>query len=224
MVAALLALGASPPGDEVDAETALVEGNRRFREGDLEGALQAYAAGYAGSGANPVLAYNLGVAAHRLDRLPEAVLWYRRAQSFMRRDPWLQDNLELARSALGAPERPRPAWAGWVDRRLLLLLSGALLAWSLPFLASHAGRRRWLIALVAVLSLLSFTAGLLFGRIGPRAAVLLADCPGPGAGSGLPAGTEVWVRRDGPDWRVLGEPEGPVCPDETMALVETGPP
>lgn len=218
---------AAPPGGEVtDPETALIEGNRRFREGDLEGAMRAYAAGY-GDGADPVLAYNLGVTAHRLGRLPEAVLWYRRAEAALgtpaNDDLWLRDNLELARSSLGAPERERPAWARWVERRQSLLLLGIVLAWSLPLLATRPERERWLsalIALVAVLAFLAFTAGVFLGRLGPRAAVLLADCPAAGPGRPLPAGTEVWVSREGERWRVAGEAGGPVCPPESIALVE----
>lgn len=221
--AALLALllpGAVPlacPAAPADGEAALVEGNRRFRDGDYAGAIEAYSSGY-GSGSNPVLAYNLGVAAHRLERLPEAILWYRRAQLSLGADSWLQDNLELARSALGTPERPRPPGARWVERRSLLLIAGTVLAWSVLVLTLRTRHRRWAIALAAALSLLSFAAGTLLGRLGPRAAVLLADCPG-AAGGGLPAGTEVWVREDGQGWRVLGEPEA-VCPVEAVALVD----
>ncbi|HYG61085.1 MAG TPA: tetratricopeptide repeat protein [Thermoanaerobaculia bacterium] len=222
---ALLLLGAVPlpvHGAAADTETALVEGNRRFRDGDYEGAFETYAAGYGSGSSNPVLAYNLGVAAHRLERLPEAILWYRRAQLSLGADPWLQDNLELARSALGTPERPRPPGARWVERRSVFLLAGTVLAWSLLLLAlrspSSRQRRRWPVALAAALSLLFFAAGTLLGRLGPQAAVLLADCPGVADG-GLPSGTEVWVRGDDSGWRVLGEPEA-VCPVEAVALVE----
>src|SRR4029077_5808875 len=145
--------------------------------------MRAYASGYDGGG-DPVLAYNLGVTAHRLGRLPEAVLWYRRAQPAMgplgKDDLWLRDNLELARSSLGAPERESPAWARWLARRRVLFLLGVVLAWSLPLLATRPERERWLsalIALVAVLAFLAFTAGVFLGRLGPGAAVLLADCP-----------------------------------------------
>jgi hypothetical protein len=218
MLLAPAARAAPPP------ETALIEGNRRFRDGDLEGAMRAYAAGY-DSRADPVLAYNLGVTAHHLGRLPEAVLWYRRAEAAMgplgpleNDDLWLRDNLELARSSLGAPERESPIWARWVARRRTLLLLGIVLAWSLPLLATRP--ERWLVALVAVLAFLAFTAGVFVGRLGPRAAVLLADCPAASPGHPLPAGTEVWVSREGEEWRVAGETGGPVCPPETVALIE----
>src|SRR5262245_59538298 len=92
----LLLLGMAAPHPPSDAAAALREGNRRFHAGDLEEAMEAYAAGY--DGADPLLAYNLGTTAHHLDRLPEALLWYRRAiasDSGGAGNPWLRDNLRL---------------------------------------------------------------------------------------------------------------------------------
>ena len=75
----------------------LREGNRLFREGRLEEAREAYAAGYLPDQPHPVLAYNLATTAHRLGQLPEAILWYRRSAAVNPGDPWLQENLAGAR-------------------------------------------------------------------------------------------------------------------------------
>jgi hypothetical protein len=226
---------ASPP----DPETALREGNRLFHEGDFEGAMAAYAAGWERTdGTDPVLAYNLGTTAHHLERLPEALLWYRRAEAARGgADPWLSENLELVRAQLDASntdvvsQRTSGGWGFWMgtlmDRRRQLALLGAVLAWGvLPalFLTRSPRARRAAVAVVAVLAGLPFLGALLVDLLGPRAAVLLRDCPGPGGG--LVAGSEVRVFPE-PDgrWRV---PEGGgdslVCPAEVIGLVDSADP
>ncbi len=210
---------------QADPYTSLLEGNRRFRAGDLEGAMQAYVEGYRLSDPDPVLAYNLGVTAHQLERLPEAVLWYRRAAATSGDDPWIAHNLEIARASLAAPERTAPSWAPWIERRRQLVVLGIVLAWAVPLLllARPSRPRRWILLAAAALSCLVFAAGSLAERIGPRAAVLLEDCAGTAktGGGGLAAGSEVWVvPRDGEGWRVLGVPEGPDCPAQAVGLVE----
>lgn len=218
-------LGAAPrdPFAAVDLtrpDVALEEGNRLFREGDLEEALAAYAAGY-GRGArdlDPLLSYNLGVTAHHLGHLPEALLWYRRAEAAGSEDPWLRDNLELVRRALGPPpDSGSSAWGAWVERSRWLVLAGVILAWGTLALLVVRPRGLWL-APVALASCALFAAGILLETRGPRAAVLLAGCP-EGEG-GLPAGTEVWVLADGGGWRVLGGDRGVRCPASAVGLVE----
>lgn len=227
--------GSAAPVPAPEAAAALREGNRRFHAGDLEGAMAAYAAGY--DGANPLLAYNLGTAAHHLERLPEALLWYRRAMtggpggSAYAAHPWLQDNLELVREQLRdqrqageAPdETAAAAWSFWMEHRDQLLWTGILLAWAaLPavLLPRRPRTRRIALTAAAIAAGVPFAAGLLLDRGGPQAAVLLRDCGGP-AGR-LPAGSEVWVfpaaPPDGRGWRVPGN--GLVCPDEAVGLVE----
>jgi len=211
------------------------EGNRRFRRGELEGAFAAYAAAYEPAHPDPRLAYNLGATAHRLGRLPEAVLWYRRTlaasplPSPARR--WAADNLELARQAL-ATSRVHPTGAAWwAARRGAFLLAGCLLAWaallaelaSLPIMRRHRaarGVRLGALALGAAGALL-FAAGWLLAARGPREAVLLARC------GGLPEGSEVWVSPDDErsasprgSFRLLGAPDEPSCPAATVGLVE----
>jgi tetratricopeptide (TPR) repeat protein len=225
----LLLLGWTTPAPSPDATAALREGNRRFQEGDLEGAMAAYAAGYDGN--DPLLAYNLGTAAHHLERLPEALLWYRRALAEHADHPWLQDNLELVREQLrdqmhtgGAQEETGVAtWSFWMDHRHQLLWTGILLAWTaLPavLLPRSARARRIALTAVAIAASAPFAAGLLLAWKGPQAAVLLRDCGR--RESRLPAGSEVQVFPAAPPdsrgWRISGSDL--ICPDETVGLVE----
>ncbi|HJX28284.1 MAG TPA: hypothetical protein VJ885_10245, partial [Thermoanaerobaculia bacterium] len=84
--------------------------------------------------------------------------------------------------------------------------------------------RRAAVAIVAVLAGLPFLGALLLDVFGPRAAVLLRDCPG--SEGGLAAGSEVRVF-PAPDgrWRI---PEGGgdslVCPTEAVGLVDSADP
>lgn len=232
-LAATAALGSAPSGTSApsDPATALREGNRRFHEGDFEGAMEAFAAGWDGS--DPVLAYNLGTTAHHLERLPEALLWYRRAEAVRGGDPWLEDNLELVRAELDASStevvshRMSGGWGFWMENRQRLALLGAVLAWGvLPalLLTRSPRARRAAVAAVAVLAGLPYLGAFLLDALGPRGAVLLRDCPGPGGG--LAAGSEVRVFPE-PDgrWRV---PEGGgsslVCPAEAVGLVDSADP
>lgn len=198
-------------------EDALARGNRLFERDDVEAALEAYALAWrnGGSKADGVLAYNAGTCALRLGRLPEALLWYRRAETALPGDPWLRENLAFTRHALGEPLEAGPAWG------LSLPLLAVTLAWT-AFLLVVLRRRppRGLLLLLALLSCAVFLAGLagvagkLPGRFGPRAAVLLLPC------GGLPAGSEVRVRSlDGGEWRIVGEESGARCPAEAVGLV-----
>lgn len=224
----LLGLAAPAPPENT---AALREGNRRFHAGDLEGALEMYAAGYDDT-ADPLLAYNLGTAAHHLERLPEALLWYRRAEAARAGDPWLRENLTLVRGQLrdaGARGEAESGWAFWMDRRRQLLGIGALLAWAaLPavLLPRSSRARRAALAAVALVASLPFAAGLLLGRFGPRAAVLLRDCSGPDgkllAGSEIrvfPAGEPAEEPAGGEGWRIPGT--GFICPEASVGLVES---
>ncbi len=227
----LLLLGLTAPVPPADAAAALREGNRRFHAGDLEGAMEAYAAGY--DGADPLLAYNLGTVAHHLERLPEALLWYRRAMagdSAHADHPWLRENLELVREQLrdqlqagNARNETAAAWGFWMDHRHRLLWIGILLAWAaLPavLLPRSARKRRVALTAVAIAASAPFAAGLLLDRSGPQAAVLLRDC-GESA-SRLPAGSEIRVfpaaPPNGRGWRIPGSEL--VCPEEAVGLVE----
>jgi hypothetical protein len=215
-----------------DPGAALREGNHLFRGGDLEAALAAYADGW--DGADPILAYNLGTTAHQLGRLPEALLWYRRAERRLAGDPWLRDNLRLVRAQLRAEGRTVKqqglgglgGWTFWMESRPYLTALGVALAWGtllLVLLPLPRALRRRTVAPAALLSCLAFGAGALLPRFGPRPAVLLEDCTGP-AGP-LPSGSEVWVAPSAVSagkggWRVLGS-EGTVrCPTGGIGLVD----
>lgn len=240
------------PAAAVDPEAALREGNRRFRDGDLDGARAAYVEGWRDAGGETagLLAYNLGTTAQYRGDLPEAVLWYRRAALDRPRDPWLVDNLTLAREALAAEGsvavRPRGAWRLATEGRPWLRVAGVALAWAALLclawaarrpLRSTGGPRRGPAATTAVTAGLAALAGLAWGAgalaaaRGPRPAVLLAPCPmasaGPAAGTSasmggteLPPGSEIWVLPQGGDFRIVGQEPPAVCPGAAVGLVE----
>jgi tetratricopeptide (TPR) repeat protein len=195
-------------------ENALARGNLLFEKDEVEAALDAYARGWreGGSKAAGVLAYNAGTCALRLGRLPEALLWYRRAEAALPGDPWLRENLAFTRHALGEPPEDGPAW----ERSLVFL--GVASSWAALLLVVLRRRPpRGLLLLLAFLSCVLFIAGragTLPLRFGPRAAVLLLPC------AGRPAGSELRVRSlDGGGWRIVGEESGARCPAEAVGLV-----
>ncbi len=191
-IAPLLAASVEAQSDQVRA---LREGNRLYRENRVEEAYDAYSAGYDPAAPHPVLSYNLGAAAHRLDRLPEAILWYRRAAVVNPGDPWLSDNLESARATLGLQPYAAPGIASAVSRhaRILYYLA-ALVAWMGAglWLARSRGPLRPVAVLLAV-AVAVWGVAFLASRSTPAAAVITADCSG--RDGDLPAGSEVWISR-----------------------------
>lgn len=221
-VTVLLLLAGAPAGEAAAGPEALEAGNRAFEADDLEAALESYTRGWSGSGSplDAALAYNAGTAALRLGRLPEALLWFRRAHAAAPADPWVRDNLAAARDSLGHPpaEAPLP-WSALPGDGLWAALGGIALAWTaFGLLARRRPPRPGWLAALAALSCAAFAAGLLAGRIGPRSAVLLEPCPD--ARTGLPAGSEVWVRPAGEGWRIVAEDGDRVCAEEAVGLVE----
>ncbi len=209
------------------SQEALREGNRLFRRGDLEAALEAYRAGYHGD--DPVLAYNLGTTAHHLGRLPEAVLWYRRAEEMAGDgDLWLTQNLADARRALDAVHLAPPApWGLLEAHRHRLAWFAVGLAWlSLGFLLA-ARRRTSRRALrtadcAGILALVLFSTAVLSASLAPTPAVLLEPC---GSGdSRLAAGSEVWGRADHGDSFHVELPGGTElpCPMASVGQVQPG--
>ena len=210
---------------------ALTRGNRLVRGGELEAALDAYAAGWHGGGSGPgaaTLAYNLGTTHQRLGRLPEAVLWYRRATAAAPppADPWIDENLELARAELAAARFPPPGLAGLLAAHPLLTMATAVgLAWLA--LALFLARRRlsrslpetaaeWAWTAPAALAFAAWATVFALAAWGPHPAVLLAPC-----GPELAAGSELWVTPAGDDgWSVAGGPQGRVCPRAAVGLVD----
>jgi len=225
-VAGALALGVllgaaareEPP--KVDAISALNEGNRLYRSGRLAEAVEAYRKGYSPAAPNPTLLYNLGTALHHLDRLPEAILWYRRAQPASD-DPWLEENLWLARRTLGSQVLPAAGAMGWLERHGNALRWGGTIAAWLGLIAMIALPRLplWTFVPVAVVAIVLYGAAVFGDRWGPHAAVLLEDCPT--TGGSIPSGTEVWVRRtDREQWEIAtGGPAVVACSEDSLALV-----
>ena len=204
-------------GSEVDSQAALNEGNRLFRDGKLEEAVAAYELGYSPTEPHPTLLYNLGTALHHLDRLPEAILWYRRADDSD--DPWLEENLWLARRSLGSQILPATGSLGWLSRHTGgLRLTAIAFAWMtllLVFLSPKAPPWTWILISLSTLSLYGGASAV--DRWGPRPAVVLSDCSTP-AGD-LPAGTEAWVRATAEgQWAVVGS-EQVVCSPDSVELI-----
>jgi len=214
-LAAIFVLAADEP---VDSLAALQEGNRLFRNGQIEAAIEAYRQGYSPDEPHATLVYNLGTAYHHLDRLPEAVLWYRRAADS--EDPWLQENLWLARRALGSQNLPPAGFLGRLtENRQVLRIAAVAIGWILLIVLVFVPRvPLGAVIGAAVLAIGLYGTALGMERWGPRPAVLLQDCHTPGGE--LPAGTEAWVRPLGDGtWRVAASSDV-VCPAESVALVD----
>lgn len=214
-LAATFWLLAPAAGFAADPVAALTEGNRLVQEDKLEEAAAAYRAGYDPQSVHPTLAYNLGATHQRMGALPEAILWYRRAERAD--DPWLEDNLLLARRSLGSQAvGSRGPW-GQLGQWGTALQGVAI---ALSWLAALSAWRRWPRALTVA----CLAGGL--GALGlvqlatsrqPRAGVLLKDCA-PGNGT-LTAGTELWVSQVAAGWRIAGSNDA-VCPLDTVELVD----
>lgn len=206
----------SEAAEPVDPLAALTEGNRLFRNGQIEAAAEAYSAGYSPQAPHPTLVYNLGAAYHLLGRLPEAILWYRRAGSS--EDPWLEENLWLARRGLGSRVLPPGTVVGFMARRAAVLkwLAIGLAVASLAVALAGSRVPVWVVAASLLLGGALYASAAAVEHWGPRPAVLLAEC---GAGSGeLPAGTEAWVRRLA-DGSFGIEGSGIRCPAEAVGLI-----
>jgi tetratricopeptide (TPR) repeat protein len=215
--------------NEEAVRDALARGNRLVRRGELEAALDAYAAGWNfGGDSAATLAYNLGTTHHRLGHLPEALLWYRRAIAVaaLPLDPWLSENLDLARTELAAARFP-PAGLGGGVAAHPGLATGVAVALAWLALALYLARRRWrhtlpeavaewAWAVPAALALTTWATVAALATWGPRPAVLLAPCA-----PELVAGSELWVRAAGAaGWRVAGAADGTVCPPAAVGLVD----
>ena len=214
-IATLAAAGGGEP--QADPQEALVEGNRLFREGQLEEALDAYRSGYSPDLPHPTLLYNTATTLHHLDRLPEAILWYRRAQSTD--DAWLAENLWLARRSLGSQPLPAGGLFGWLGGRTVLLkLVAVLISWiTLVLLVAWGRAPAWLPASAFALAALLYVGALGVERWGPHPAVLLEECV-TSAGE-VPAGTEAWVSRTADGGWSLSGTSGAVCPPESVELI-----
>lgn len=203
------------------AAEALARGERLAAEGNLEAALAAYATAYADPGHEAAAAYNAGTLALQLGRLPEAVLWLRRAQAAASEpDPWTADNLAAARRLLGTPDGPAAAPGPWslaLRAGRWLIWGAVVLAWGALGLVLATGRSRSARGALAVLgtAALLFGAGAALSHWGPREAVLLEACPD----LAFPLGSEVWALPLGDPVRVVGPGAGGPCPAGSLGLV-----
>lgn len=216
-----LPLAGGPAAAAPDPLAALAAGNEAAAAGKTEEAARAYLEGYDPAAVHPTLAYNLGSTLHQLGRLPEAILWYRRAAGESAGapggDPWLEDNLLLARRTLGSQTAGHPDF--WAElRKNAPLLNGAAIAvaWAGAALALFLPRRRGLAAIGLAAGLGLFAVAWLSYSRGAREAVLLSDCA-TGAGN-LPAGSELWVVPEGAAYRIAGSRDAS-CPAASLALI-----
>ncbi len=220
IAATAITLGLAASGkQQVDPQAALGDGNRLFRDGRFEAAVATYVEGYSKDAPHPTLLYNLGTALHHQGRLPEAILWYRRAAESGAGDPWLEENLWLARRGLGSQKLPPGGSWGWLSRRSDgLRLAAIATAWItlLLVVASSKIPNRTVVA-AALLAGSFYGSAAAIERWGPQPAVVLRDCFT--AAGELPAGTEAWVRpAAGGGWRISGSGDA-ACPAEAVELV-----
>lgn len=215
---AAAAAAATPP----DPLAALAAGNAAVEAGRLDDAVAAYRQGYDPAAIHPTLAYNLGSTLHQLGRLPEAILWYRRAAppqpGKASSDPWLDDNLLLARRTLGSQSAGHPdPWAELRGSSALLTGAAVAVSWLGAALLVLAPRRRlWAFTLLAAALALAGVARLSHSH-GAREAVLLRDCA-TGAGA-LPAGSELWVTPlESGAFRIAGSHDAS-CPAADLELI-----
>lgn len=195
---------------------------------ELEASLARHAAAWtAESGeARRLAAYNAGTVALQLGRLPEAVLWLRRAEvGAWGQDGWTADNLAAVRRLVDGGEpslatkwslvaRAAP-WLSWGGVALAWTAFGLGLARGARPSQSMRSRSRRTLGALAAAGLLYFT-GFALARWGPREAVLLQECPGLPA----PPGREVWVLPGAEAVRVLGPAPARPCPAASVGLVE----
>ena len=181
-----------------------------------------YLRGYDADLPHSILFYNLGTTAQHLGRLPESILWYRRAETLSPGDPWLRENLEIARDTLGLRPYSAPGFLGGISRnRRALYYLAALLAWGGAIVWLLRSRHSPLVPVVLLGSgLFVYTGTLMASRSAPAAAVLIKDCAS--TTGDLPAGSEIWVVRSGAETvEVAAGGLSLHCPLEAVARLQT---
>lgn len=111
----LLAVLASPPAATQELGVAVSdfdEGNRRYRMGDYQGAVDSYERALNHGFASEALYFNLGNAYFRLDQIGEAIRYYEKARRLAPDTPELQHNLSIAREQTvdTFSRLPEPFW------------------------------------------------------------------------------------------------------------------
>lgn len=204
-----------PAGGASDALSALEEGNLLFENGDFEGAAEAYRRGYDPERPHATLIYNLATSLHHAERLPEAILWYRRGAE---NDPWTEENLYLARKSLGSQKLPLTGFQGWVAQYGSRLADGSIVWVWLACLAAGllpAARLKPAATAAALGALIYVSLAIVHSRL-PLPVVLLSDCVT--ASGDLPAGTEAWATETSRGWEIAGLDEAH-CPLGSLEIV-----
>lgn len=195
----------------------LEEAPAAVASGDFDGAASAYRAALDAGHHSADLYYNLGNVLYRQDRLPLAILAWRRAASLAPRDPDVEANLQFARRRVVddvvVPD-PVPPWAPWqaalTPNEAQWL--GAFLA-GLGLLGVALRRRAPSVPLAAVggvgaaLGLLVALGGLAASKL-PRPAVVLV--PESTARSDLGGGVDLFTLHAGAEVGVADEAAGQV--------------
>lgn len=204
----------------------LQEGDRAYRDGNYEMAIEAYHKALDGGYTGGSLLYNLGNAYFKQGELGLAILYYERAKREQPHDKDIRYNLKLARAKcvdeIDAPPR-LPIW-NWLDG-LRDLVSPRTLAWicwwsafaaSLAFAAWQLLRRESIKRTAKTVTLVIFAVFLLFSMfltlrvvedMRPPGAIILADqvvvrsAPDPRAG-------EVFYLHQGTHVKIIKELEG----------------
>lgn len=98
-----------------EAVQAFDEGNAAYREGDYQGAIDAYNKAIDKGYVSGTLFYNLGNAYYRHDELGQAILYYEKARLLMPDNRELAHNLAFANSQKvdEFSQLPLPAWTQW---------------------------------------------------------------------------------------------------------------
>ncbi|MEQ8763722.1 MAG: hypothetical protein RL885_07340 [Planctomycetota bacterium] len=154
-----------------------------YRQGRFEEAARGFEAALeTGAYSEADVLFNLGNCAYRLDRLPHAVWYYRRASSLRPDDEEARFNLQLTERRLAHEATQRPwlesAWR-WLGEVSLWQMAGAFLAFSLLglMLVKDAGFGRRLTAALCLFAGLVCGAQLVVHAWLPpnREAVVLSD-------------------------------------------------
>ena len=109
-----------------DAVLHFDQGNKYYREGQYEEAINAYEKARSAGYTSGLLNYNLGNAYYRNDQLGQAIRFYEKARVYMPSSPELLHNLDIARTQTRDQfsQLPVPAWIAWWQS--LIAKNGAL--------------------------------------------------------------------------------------------------
>ena len=122
------------PGPAVTQVEFYQEGNRRYQEGDFEGALTSYLRLVEAGFESGEVYYNIGNTYFKLSNVAQSILYYERARRLLPGDEDVKVNLDLARSLTVDEIEPLPRfwlfnvldwWVGLLPRTLLIAVVAA---------------------------------------------------------------------------------------------------